>query len=137
MSERVALRPVDAADVTIVVDNAIDILAAGTEVAQRAPLVWDWSEREQLRAEHGYSLLVSVHRDGRSDTLLYDAGLGRDTTIHNMDVLGINPRDVRTVVLSHGHADHHGGLERQARAAVSAEQRGHAAALCCGPGAVE
>jgi 7,8-dihydropterin-6-yl-methyl-4-(beta-D-ribofuranosyl)aminobenzene 5'-phosphate synthase len=61
---------VDAADVTIVVDNAIDILAPSTEVAQRAPLVWDWSEREQLRAEHGYSLLVSVHRDGRSDTLL-------------------------------------------------------------------
>ena len=31
--------------------------------------------------------------------------------VHNLDVLGIDPRDFRAVVLSHGHADHHGGLE--------------------------
>jgi len=43
--------------------------------------------------------------------LLYDAGLSRDTAVHNMDVLGIDPKDFRTMVLSHGHADHHGGLE--------------------------
>jgi hypothetical protein len=64
MSERVALQPVDAADVTIVVDNAIDILAPSTEVAQRPPLVWDWSEREQLRAEHGLVVLSSCSHAG-------------------------------------------------------------------------
>ena len=111
MSEKIALDPVDWVDVTIVVDNALDILAASTEVAQRQPPRWDWSEGEQLRAEHGYSAVLTVHRNGKSDTLLYDAGLSRDTAVHNMDVLGIDPKDFRTMVLSHGHADHHGGLE--------------------------
>jgi 7,8-dihydropterin-6-yl-methyl-4-(beta-D-ribofuranosyl)aminobenzene 5'-phosphate synthase len=106
------LEPVDTADVTIVVDNAIDIFAADTPVSTRNPLVYDWSEQQrQLRSEHGYSLVLTVQRNGQSDTILYDAGLGRDTAVNNMDLLGINPRDFRTMVLSHGHADHHTGLE--------------------------
>lgn len=111
MSEQAALQPVDAADVTIVIDNSIDLLAASTEQARRPPFVWDGFEREQLHAEHGYSSVLTIHRAGRSESMLYDAGLGRDTTIHNLDVLGLKPADFRAMVLSHGHADHHGGLE--------------------------
>ena len=106
-----ALEPVDALDVTIVVDNAIDILAANTELAQRQPMPWDWSQRAQLRAEHGYALWLTVTRDGRQSTMLYDAGLGRDTAAHNLDVLGYDMKDVQALVFSHGHADHHAGLE--------------------------
>jgi len=107
----VKLRPVDAAEVTILVDNSVDILLPSTRTAQRAPLAQDWSERDQLIAEHGYALLLTVSVDGQSESLLYDAGLGRETLIHNMDVLGVRVADIRTMVLSHGHADHHGGLE--------------------------
>ena len=111
MIEHVQLQSVDAVDVTILVDNSIDILLPSTETALRPPLLWDWSERDQLIAEHGYSLLVTVHRDGKSESILYDAGLGRTTAIHNLDILGVNAKELRAVVLSHGHADHHGGLE--------------------------
>ena len=111
MSEKVDLTPVDGVEVTVVMDNAIDILAAPSDVSPRPPWRWDWSEGAQLRAEHGYSLSVAVHRDGDTDKILYDAGLSRDGTIHNLDVLGFDPKDYRAVVLSHGHADHHGGLE--------------------------
>ncbi len=111
MGEKVDLTPVDGVEVTVVMDNAIDILAAPTEASLRPPWRWDWSEGDQLRAEHGYSLSVEVHTDGNSDKILYDAGLSSDGTIHNLDVLGLDPRDYRAVVLSHGHADHHGGLE--------------------------
>ena len=56
-------------------------------------------------------LLLTVQRDGTSASILYDAGLGRDTVQYNMDVLGLSTGDLRAVALSHGHADHHGGLE--------------------------
>src|SRR5437899_10320918 len=111
MTDRVALLPIDVADVTILVDNAIDILLPSNEIAQRAPLAYNWSEREQLIAEHGYSLLLTVQRDGRSESVLYDAGLGRKTVLHNMVVLDIRANDLRAVGLAHRHADHHRGLE--------------------------
>ena len=110
-SQYVTLLPVDIADVTVLVDNFLDILLPSDEVAHRVPLHYDWSDREQLIAEHGYSLLLTVVREGRSESILYDAGLGRKTVLHNMDVLEVKAADLRAVVLSHGHADHHGGLE--------------------------
>jgi 7,8-dihydropterin-6-yl-methyl-4-(beta-D-ribofuranosyl)aminobenzene 5'-phosphate synthase len=110
-TQHIALQPVEIADITILVDNFVDILLPSTETAQRAPLALNWTERDQLRAEHGYALLLTVERDGRRESILYDAGLGRDTILHNMDVLSLQAGDLRAVVLSHGHADHHGGLE--------------------------
>jgi len=116
MDPSVRLLPVDAVEVTVLVDNAIDVLVPSTPLAQRPPMFWEWFDHPQLRAEHGYSLLVTVRRGGWSETLLYDAGIGRDTALHNLEVLGRGARDVRVIVLSHGHADHHGGLEGIARA---------------------
>ena len=111
MSATVNLIPVDSADVTILDDNFCDLLLAGSEIAQRPPIRWDSFTSESFRAEHGYALLLTVQREGHSASILYDAGLGRDTVQHNMDVLGLSAGDVRAVALSHGHADHHGGLE--------------------------
>jgi 7,8-dihydropterin-6-yl-methyl-4-(beta-D-ribofuranosyl)aminobenzene 5'-phosphate synthase len=113
--EQAALRPIDSAEVTILVDTFVDILLADSGVARRAPLAVDWSERDQLRAEHGYALLLTVQQGDRRQSVLYDAGLGRDTAIYNMDVLQVRPTNLRAVVLSHGHADHHAGLEGIAR----------------------
>jgi 7,8-dihydropterin-6-yl-methyl-4-(beta-D-ribofuranosyl)aminobenzene 5'-phosphate synthase len=117
MSERVSLQPVDAAYVTILVDNSIDVLLSSSEVAQRPRVAYDmWErEREQLIAEHGLSLLLTIEQEGRSASLIYDAGLGRKTAIHNMDILQVRLPDLRTIVMSHGHSDHHGGLEGMIR----------------------
>jgi 7,8-dihydropterin-6-yl-methyl-4-(beta-D-ribofuranosyl)aminobenzene 5'-phosphate synthase len=111
VTENVVLKPLDAIDLTILVDNSIDTLIPSTKVAIRPPLPWDYFDRDHLIAEHGYSLYLTVTRNGQTQSLLYDAGLGRDTAIHNLDVLGIRANELRAVVLSHGHADHHGGLE--------------------------
>jgi len=108
---RVELGPADAVDVTIVVDNFLDVLMPSTEIVRRAPLVWDWSERDTLVAEHGYALLVTLRKGNRTESVLFDAGLGRKTAIHNLDVLGVRINALRAVALSHGHVDHHGGLE--------------------------
>jgi 7,8-dihydropterin-6-yl-methyl-4-(beta-D-ribofuranosyl)aminobenzene 5'-phosphate synthase len=104
------LKPVDRAEVTIVMDNFVDVLMAGSEDVHRY-LAYDWSDRRQLVAEHGFSALLTVESDGRRSSVLYDAGLTPDGLGRNLDVLGIPVEDLRAIVISHGHADHHGGLE--------------------------
>jgi 7,8-dihydropterin-6-yl-methyl-4-(beta-D-ribofuranosyl)aminobenzene 5'-phosphate synthase len=110
MAGLVTLKPVDAVEVTVLVDNVHDALVADSGVATRPKRRWDTFDREPLRAEHGYSLLVTVESGSRRESILYDAGVGRDTVLHNLDVLEIPPLELRAIVLSHGHADHHGGL---------------------------
>ena len=105
----VELKPVDALEVLVLVDNVSDALLASSEVARRPAFSLN-PERDQLLAEHGYSLLLTVERDGTRHSILYDAGFTRHTALHNLDVLGVGINQLRAIALSHGHADHHGGL---------------------------
>ena len=110
MPEPIELKSSDSVDVTFLVDNSIDVLLASDDHARRPPVPSGF-DLPQLRAEHGFSALVSIRRNGAETTLLYDAGLTAATLPHNLGVLGISVADAAAVVLSHGHGDHHGGLE--------------------------
>src|SRR5690242_6855638 len=71
----------------------------------------DFGAAQHLVAEHGFSALVSVERDGVQRRVLYDAGLTPHAVARNLDVLQVPVGELRAIVISHGHADHHGGLE--------------------------
>jgi 7,8-dihydropterin-6-yl-methyl-4-(beta-D-ribofuranosyl)aminobenzene 5'-phosphate synthase len=56
-----------------------------------------------LTSGWGFSCLVG-------DDLLFDTGGDGRTLLSNMYKMGIDPAGIRTVVLSHAHGDHTGGL---------------------------
>ncbi len=60
-----------------------------------------------LRKGHGFSALIE---DGGVPPLLFDTGADGPTLLHNMKELNIDPRDIGTIVISHAHDDHTGGL---------------------------
>lgn len=104
------LSPVDRVEVLTVMDNSVDVLAASTPIAQRAPLLQDKFSRPEIRAEHGVTMLVTIYDGGSSDSFLFDTGVTVDGALHNMDVLEVRPNELHALVLSHGHTDHTRGL---------------------------
>jgi len=104
------LSRIDGVEVTIVVDNYIDVLMAGSEDVHRF-LVKDLADRNQLVAEHGFSALVTVRSGGDRSSILYDAGLTPTALGRNLAILDVPVKELRAIVISHGHVDHHGGLE--------------------------
>jgi 7,8-dihydropterin-6-yl-methyl-4-(beta-D-ribofuranosyl)aminobenzene 5'-phosphate synthase len=109
--QRIALKQADRVEITTVLDNVADLLLPSSQTVKRyssgATLGKKW-----LFAEHGFSAVVRVASadNGAGAALLFDTGLSRDGMMHNFDVLGIKPRDIGAIVLSHGHTDHTNGL---------------------------
>jgi 7,8-dihydropterin-6-yl-methyl-4-(beta-D-ribofuranosyl)aminobenzene 5'-phosphate synthase len=64
-------------------------------------------DQEDLSAEWGLSVLL--HTDSRS--ILFDTGRS-GAVVSNARVLGVDLQAIDTIVLSHGHLDHTGGLRK-------------------------
>jgi hypothetical protein len=62
--DRRVLAPVDRVEITIVIDNFLDVLMASEEGVARYQ-ARDFGASEQLVAEHGFSALVAVERPRR------------------------------------------------------------------------
>lgn len=63
-----------------------------------------------LLGSHGISLLLEVYGPDKPKSILFDVSQSSETILHNMQILGISPRCVDLVFLSHCHYDHTGGL---------------------------
>jgi 7,8-dihydropterin-6-yl-methyl-4-(beta-D-ribofuranosyl)aminobenzene 5'-phosphate synthase len=119
--EAIALEPVDAFTVTMLMDNVTDSLLVDQGPAKRpsmtaaprmpARFLEGGDTDDALRAEHGFSALVTVAKDGRETRVLFDAGRTPDGVVENMRRLDLSPRDIDIIVLSHGHWDHTTGMD--------------------------
>lgn len=122
-----SLAPVDQVTVTILVDNFTDVFMAdqgpvrrlgrpGAAVARMdVATMLNGAVPDQLIAEHGYSVLLDVSRQGRRHRLLFDLGVSPNGMVENMRRLEVEPKDVEAIVCSHGHFDHTAGLDGLAR----------------------
>ena len=96
------LAAVDRVEVTVVIDNFLDVLMSGEQGVVRYQ-ARDFGAAEQLVAEHGFSALVSVERGGARHTVLYDAGLTPHALARNLDVLQVPVGELRAIVISLHH----------------------------------
>ena len=126
--EKISLEPVDSLTITTLIDNLIDIFMPEQGPARRfgpatsqslhrlpAAFLEGGQVVDLLRAEHGFSALLTVTKQGREHNVLFDAGVTPDGLAHNVSALDIDPGGIEAIVLSHGHFDHTTGLDGFAR----------------------
>ena len=102
---------VDRLSVRVLVDGASDIFfkpqeASGvkTEPGRSA------DPKRPLHSEWGLSLLLQSQRGDETRTLLHDYGWTPGTINENLELLRVDVSKIDTLILSHGHFDHWGGL---------------------------
>jgi len=64
--------------------------------------------KPSLKTDWGFSCLIETEGGA---PILFDTGADGAILLHNMEELGINPGDIGTIVISHAHGDHAGGLQ--------------------------
>ena len=107
------LKAADKIEVLSIIDNVSDIGLKHNRWMRRFTRIGDNGEilDKTLIAEHGLSLLVKVTSGEEEYSIIFDAGFTKTAIGHNLEMMKINSDEVDTVVISHGHRDHTGGLE--------------------------
>lgn len=98
----------DKVEITVLVDNSVDIFLPSSEVAQYPGP----GKASQLWAEQGLSLWIKVSEGKKKAKILYDFGRSNKVLLHNAKILGLDLEEIDFMVLSHGHVDHYGSLSK-------------------------
>ncbi len=105
------LKEVDRIEVLTLMDNYVDVLLGNTDVVRRAAHSGGGEIfKDTLVGEHGLSMLVTVYKGAKKHTVLFDTGYSSVGVLHNIEHLGLDPKAIELIVLSHGHMDHLGSL---------------------------
>ncbi len=69
-------------------------------------------KNSNLKGDHGQSFLLSFEKSN----ILFDTGTNGKYLLKNMQQLDVDPTEIDTIILSHGHFDHTGGISALVRA---------------------
>lgn len=121
---KIPLEPVDGVEITTLVDNSIDVFLPDKGPARRfgvarredyptvpARTLESGEMADWPRAEHGFSALITLQKDGHARRVLFDSGVSPMGLVENMSRLDLSPKDLEAIVLSHGHFDHCTGMD--------------------------
>lgn len=105
------IKEVDKIEVLTLMDNYVDVLLGDTNVVRRAAHSGGGEIfKDTVVGEHGLSLHVTVYEGTRKHTVLFDTGYSAVGVSHNIEHLGLDTKEIESIVLSHGHMDHLGSL---------------------------
>jgi len=66
--------------------------------------------------QHGVSFLIEAYRNNIKKNVLVDVGQNHEALLHNMQLLGINPVIIDSIVITHCHYDHTLGIAAMLKA---------------------
>ncbi len=93
-------------------DPASVALSNGIDKQVIVKIIYDnTSKSDAFKADWGYSIFI----DGLEKRILFDFGTKPGIFMSNFKKLGIDPKEVDILVLSHEHGDHTGGIEAFAK----------------------
>ncbi|MFA6224438.1 MAG: MBL fold metallo-hydrolase [Desulfomonilaceae bacterium] len=105
------LKPTNRVEITILVDNYVDLLLPDEPGIVRPSLAKNGTILSKtLLAEHGLSLLIDTWDGETTRRTLLDTGYNAGTLLHNMQTLDLDPKSIDALVISHGHMDHTGSV---------------------------
>lgn len=103
---------VDKLSIRVLVDSSFDLFFRPAQLngvaVQPLPRVADF--RRTLHNEWGLSLWLESQRASDQRTLMLDYGYSPNVLYNNMELIGVDPRKIDALIVSHGHYDHFGGL---------------------------
>jgi len=107
------IEAVDKVEILTLQDNFIDIVTKdNSEIIQRALPLKGVEVSNSIIAEPGFSTLVTITRNGKTSSLLFDFGFSEDGAARNAEALNADIPAVEVLALSHGHLDHVGGIKK-------------------------
>ncbi len=108
------LRVIDRLEVISIVDNTVEIWSKPEREDVERYFKWynkkNVEDDSFLVAGGGLSFLVRISIGEENSTILFDTAESATPMSNNVEFLGLDLNEIDSIVLSHGHDDHFGGL---------------------------